>query len=31
MAALGITGLPLLVVERPLGGESPEGIARRAQ
>ncbi|HET7875470.1 MAG TPA: hypothetical protein VFN71_08075 [Methylomirabilota bacterium] len=29
MAALGATGLPLLVVEHPLGGEKPEGVARR--
>ncbi len=30
LAARGITGLPLLVVEHPLGGERPEGVARRA-
>ena len=30
MAALGISGLPLLVVQHPLGGERPEAIARRA-
>ena len=30
MAALGVTGLPLVVVEHPLGGERPDAIARRA-
>jgi hypothetical protein len=30
MASLGVTGLPLLVIEHPLGGESPEGVSRRA-
>lgn len=30
MSALGITGLSLLVVDHPLGGERAEGIARRA-
>ncbi len=30
MAALGISGLPLLVVQHPLGGERPEAVARRA-
>jgi hypothetical protein len=29
MAALGATGLPLVVVQHPLGGEPPEGVARR--
>ncbi len=29
--ALGITGLPLLVVQHPLGGEKPEGVKRRAR
>jgi hypothetical protein len=29
MAALGATGLPLLVIQHPLGGESPEGVNRR--
>ena len=29
MAALGATGLPLLVVQHPLGGETPEGVSRR--
>ena len=31
LAALGVTGLPLLVIEHPLGGEKPEGVTRRAQ
>jgi hypothetical protein len=31
LGALGVTGLPVLVVEHPLGGERPESIARRAQ
>jgi hypothetical protein len=30
MAALGVTGLPLVVVDHPLGGERPDAIARRA-
>jgi hypothetical protein len=30
MQSLGAT-LPVLVVEHPLGGESPEGVARRAR
>jgi len=29
MAALGATGLPLLVVQHPLGGEALEGVSRR--
>jgi hypothetical protein len=29
MAALGVTGLPLLVVEHPLGGEGVDGVSRR--
>jgi hypothetical protein len=29
MAALGATGLPLLVVQHPLGGEASEGVTRR--
>ena len=29
IAALGVTGLSLLVVEHPLGGEAPEGVSRR--
>jgi hypothetical protein len=31
LAARGVTGLPLLVVDHPLGGERLEAIARRAQ
>jgi hypothetical protein len=31
LGARGVTGLPVLVVEHPLGGERPESIARRAQ
>ncbi len=31
LAALGVSGVPLLVVQHPLGGERPESIARRAQ
>src|SRR5438309_438708 len=31
LGALGVAGLPLLVVEHPLGGERPEAIARRAR
>jgi hypothetical protein len=30
LAALGVTGLPLLIVDHPLGGEQPEGVVRRA-
>ena len=30
MTALGATGLPLLVIDHPLGGERPDGVARRA-
>jgi len=30
LGALGVSGLPLLVVEHPLGGERPEGVSRRA-
>jgi hypothetical protein len=26
-----VTGLVMLAVEHPLGGEKPEGVARRAQ
>jgi hypothetical protein len=29
MAALGVMGLPLLVIQHPLGGESPDGVSRR--
>ncbi len=31
MSALGVTGLPLLVIQHPLGGEKPDGVTRRAQ
>jgi hypothetical protein len=31
MAALGATGLSLLVIQHPLGGEAPEGVSRRVQ
>ena len=31
LTALGAAGLPLLVVQHPLGGERPESVARRAQ
>jgi hypothetical protein len=31
MGAQGVSALPLLVVEHPLGGERPEAIARRAR
>src|SRR5687768_15266818 len=31
MSAQGVSALPLLVVEHPLGGERPDSIARRAQ
>jgi hypothetical protein len=30
MTSLGITGMPLLLVDHPLGGERAEGVARRA-
>jgi len=30
MASLGISGMPLLLVDHPLGGERPDGVARRA-
>ena len=30
MVALGATGLPLLVIQHPLGGEKPEAVSRRA-
>jgi hypothetical protein len=29
MAALGVTGLPLLLIQHPLGGELPDGVDRR--
>ena len=31
MRALGVTGLPMVAIEHPLGGERSEGIARRAR
>jgi hypothetical protein len=31
MGALGVAGLPLLVIDHPLGGERAEGVARRAR
>jgi hypothetical protein len=30
MASLGVSGLPLVVIEHPLGGEKPESVKRRA-
>ncbi|MBI2155218.1 MAG: hypothetical protein HYV92_02575 [Candidatus Rokubacteria bacterium] len=30
LQALGMGGLPLLVIDHPLGGEKPEGVLRRA-
>jgi hypothetical protein len=30
MAALGITGVPLVLIQHPLGGERPEAVALRA-
>jgi hypothetical protein len=30
MTSLGIAGMPLLLVEHPLGGERAEGVSRRA-
>ena len=30
LSALGVSGLPLLVVQHPLGGERPDAVARRA-
>jgi len=31
MASLGITAMPMLIVDHPLGGERPEAIGRRAE
>jgi hypothetical protein len=31
LRARGIGGLPVLVIDHPLGGEKPEGVLRRAQ
>ena len=30
MASLGVNGLPLLVIDHPLGGEKPDGVSQRA-
>lgn len=30
MKGFGFTGLPLLVIQHPLGGENAEAVARRA-
>ena len=30
LGALGVAGLPLLIVQHPLGGEQPESVTRRA-
>jgi len=30
LQALGFGGLPLIVIDHPLGGERPEGVLRRA-
>ena len=30
LTARGATGLPLLVIEHPLGGQRPEAVMRRA-
>ena len=30
LQAIGMGGLPLLVIDHPLGGEKPEGVLRRA-
>ena len=29
-SALGVSGLPLIVIDHPLGGERPESVSRRA-
>jgi hypothetical protein len=31
LSALGVAGLPLLIVDHPLGGEKPAGVSRRAR
>ena len=31
LTSLGVAGLPMLVIQHPLGGERPESVARRAQ
>jgi hypothetical protein len=30
MAALGVTGVPLVLIQHPLGGERPDAVALRA-
>jgi hypothetical protein len=30
LRARGVTGVPLLIIDHPLGGERPEGVVRRA-
>ena len=30
LGARGLGGLPLIVIDHPLGGEKPEGVLRRA-
>jgi hypothetical protein len=30
LRARGVSGVPLLVIDHPLGGERPEGVVRRA-
>ena len=30
LGALGVSGLPLLVIQHPLGGERPESVTRKA-
>jgi hypothetical protein len=31
LTSQGVVGLPMLVIQHPLGGERPESVARRAQ
>jgi hypothetical protein len=31
LTSLGVAGLPMLVIQHPLGGERPESVARRAE
>ena len=31
MASLGVNGLPVLVIDHPLGGEQPAAVSQRAQ
>jgi len=30
LAALGVTGLPFLIIQHPLGGERPDAVSHRA-